>query len=1184
MKKAIRSTKPLILLSVLFASLLLFPFRTWAQPVPGSVLGVLWTDDLIYAVATAGGNTYFGGSFTQVGYSTGPWTSLSATSGNPIGGYTGYKEVIGNSGTVWASTPDGSGGWYVGGEFACVAGGSQPGLVHILSSGALDTAWAPDLGTSPIVYALALTPDGTTLFAGGLFSNSGGVVNLAEVTTATGQVNNTWTPNPDDFVYALVVDSSGTTVFVGGSYVNIGGSAKNGLAAISVSNGQVLTGFSAPVVPGGANLYGVDALVLPSGGTTLYVGGDFTSINGQGGFEDLAAVNPANGNTYTSWAPNLGSGAEVDALAFFSNEIYAGGIFAKSGVQNLARIIPSGGLDTTWLPTPDDAVYALAVDSSGTTVFAGGLFSDIGGGSFNGLGAVNTNNGNAYAGWNAGLDSGDVNTLGLPPGSPTLYVGGIFEAAGTRTQPNLAGVDSSGNILTNVPSTDNDVEALATDNTGTTVYVGGSFGSLGTFARPNLGAFTASNGQVTSWNPGTDDTVWTLLVPSGSSTVYVGGVFANVGGASHPELAAIDGSGNVNPNWNTGTGPDDTVFALAAPSGGATVYAGGAFANVNGSPYSGLVALDNSGNPIPSWSAGVSGGNAEVFGLALLGHTLYFGGSFTHATGGGSGEQTRRDLAAVSDATTNGILNAWNPGSSNADILALLLSSNNLYVAGQFTQIGSFTPISVSNLAALDPSTGLANSIWNPLANSAVYALAADSSGTTIYAGGQFDSVSCVPAGSFAALQALPALSLPTATPTITPTATITNTLTLTATSSSTSSPTNTATNTASQTPTYTFTNTPTNTETNTGTATATNTPTNTGTNTPTNTTTYTATNTPTDSATSTDTYTTTNTATNTPTSTATNTATNTTTNTATNTPTNTATATASSTPTNTSVNSPTNTPSPAPTGTSTKTPTNTATSTATATVSSTPTNTASNTATRTATATPTNTASFTASFTATASPTATSTLSPTSTATPTNSPTNTATQTATTTPTNSLTATSTFTITNTATSTATRTTTNSPTVTSTFTASPTTTSSFTTTPSSTPTSTRTFTNTYTVTFTPTITNTPTITPTFTPTGSVTSTPTPNAALYLDENFFNPNNQALGMDVRVDVAGEVKIVIFNMVGEEVEKLVDQQMTIGNYRFSWDGRNTNGDIVGNAVYFIAIMQPSGNLVRKVIVLK
>ena len=74
------------------------------------------------------------------------------------------------------------------------------------------------------------------------------------------------------------------------------------------------------------------------------------------------------------------------------------------------------------------------------------------------------------------------------------------------------------------------------------------------------------------------------------------------------------------------------------------------------------------------------------------------------------------------------------------------------------------------------------------------------------------------------------------------------------------------------------------------------------------------------------------------------------------------------------------------------------------------------------------------------------------------------------------------------------------------------------------------------------------------------------------------------MDVRVDTAGEVKIVVFNMAGEEVEKLVDQQMNPGNYRFSWDGRNRSGDITGNAVYFIVVQQPSGNTIKKVIVLK
>ena len=74
------------------------------------------------------------------------------------------------------------------------------------------------------------------------------------------------------------------------------------------------------------------------------------------------------------------------------------------------------------------------------------------------------------------------------------------------------------------------------------------------------------------------------------------------------------------------------------------------------------------------------------------------------------------------------------------------------------------------------------------------------------------------------------------------------------------------------------------------------------------------------------------------------------------------------------------------------------------------------------------------------------------------------------------------------------------------------------------------------------------------------------------------------MDVRVDVGGEVKIMIFNMSGQEVEKLVDQQMSPGNYRFYWDGRNTSGTIVGNALYFIITDQPSGRMKQKVIVLK
>jgi len=74
------------------------------------------------------------------------------------------------------------------------------------------------------------------------------------------------------------------------------------------------------------------------------------------------------------------------------------------------------------------------------------------------------------------------------------------------------------------------------------------------------------------------------------------------------------------------------------------------------------------------------------------------------------------------------------------------------------------------------------------------------------------------------------------------------------------------------------------------------------------------------------------------------------------------------------------------------------------------------------------------------------------------------------------------------------------------------------------------------------------------------------------------------MDLRVDVAGNVKVIVYNIAGEEVAKLLDQFENAGNYRVFWNGKNAGNTLVGNAVYFIVVEQPSGNKVRKVIVLK
>ena len=106
-----------------------------------------------------------------------------------------------------------------------------------------------------------------------------------------------WNPNANGTVYALAV--SGSTVYAGGDFTSIGGQARNRIAALDAT-----TGLATAWNPN-ANSYRVDALAVS--GSTVYAGGYFTSIGGQAR-NRIAALDAATGLA-TAWNPNAnGSG------------------------------------------------------------------------------------------------------------------------------------------------------------------------------------------------------------------------------------------------------------------------------------------------------------------------------------------------------------------------------------------------------------------------------------------------------------------------------------------------------------------------------------------------------------------------------------------------------------------------------------------------------------------------------------------------------------------------------------------------------------------------------------------------------------------------------------------------------------------------------------------------------------
>ena len=134
------------------------------------------------------------------------------------------------NGLVHRAIPDGSGGWFIGGNFTAV-GGVARNKFPIQPDGTLDASWNPDVGGTGNWYVTALALHGGILYVGGYFSSVGGESrnNLAAIDTATG-LPTPWNPGVDGSVYAIAAGSG--KVFVGGGFTTIGGQARSNFAIL----------------------------------------------------------------------------------------------------------------------------------------------------------------------------------------------------------------------------------------------------------------------------------------------------------------------------------------------------------------------------------------------------------------------------------------------------------------------------------------------------------------------------------------------------------------------------------------------------------------------------------------------------------------------------------------------------------------------------------------------------------------------------------------------------------------------------------------------------------------------------------------------------------------------------------------------------------------------------------------
>src|SRR5919107_1501163 len=129
-------------------------------------------------------------------------------------------------------------------------------------------------GARAAIWALAMSPDGQTLYAGGRFSrvNAQAVNNLAAINLRTCSPIARFRPNVDNGVRGLAVARNGT-VYLAGQFLTVNGKARRRFAAVAPTGSLTAwspvtdgTGFAVAVAPNGVDV----AIVNPTSGAVVH--------------------------------------------------------------------------------------------------------------------------------------------------------------------------------------------------------------------------------------------------------------------------------------------------------------------------------------------------------------------------------------------------------------------------------------------------------------------------------------------------------------------------------------------------------------------------------------------------------------------------------------------------------------------------------------------------------------------------------------------------------------------------------------------------------------------------------------------------------------------------------------------------------------------------------------------------
>jgi hypothetical protein len=91
-------------------------------------------------------------------------------------------------------------------------------------------------------------------------------------------------------------------------------------------------------------------------------------------------------------------------------------------------------------------------------------------------------------------------------------------------------------------------------------------------------------------------------------------------------------------------------------------------------------------------------------------------------------------------------------------------------------------------------------------------------------------------------------------------------------------------------------------------------------------------------------------------------------------------------------------------------------------------------------------------------------------------------------------------------------------------------------------------------------------------------------SILLGQNYPNPFNPTTRIAYQLNKAAQVRLSVYDIMGREVNRLVDRYQPAGSYSMEWSSNTTSGQKLSSGIYFARISTDNETATRKMIMTK